>query len=80
LSSPFCYIPHDTVVPGAISTGDLPVLAEVLGSEKLRLVGLVDGLNRRVDENSLYRSYRVGSADVIMGREERTARMLRLLR
>jgi hypothetical protein len=57
LNSPFCGIPHDVVVPGAVSAGDLPLLAEVMQPTRLRLDGLVDGLNRRVHPESAERLY-----------------------
>ncbi len=49
LDSPFCYLPHDIVVPGTLTAGDLPLLAAALSSSPVRLEGLVDGaLNLRV--------------------------------
>ncbi|MGB2819859.1 MAG: acetylxylan esterase, partial [Phycisphaerae bacterium] len=50
LESQFVYIPHDAVVPGVVTTGDLPHLAAALAPRPLRLEGLLDGLNRRRDE------------------------------
>ena len=48
LQSPFCYVPHDVVVPGALTAGDLCDVAAALAPRPLRLEGLVDGLNREV--------------------------------
>src|SRR5262249_37160640 len=48
LHSPFCYVPHDVIVPGALTAGDLSDVAAALAPRALRLTGLVDGLNRRV--------------------------------
>jgi cephalosporin-C deacetylase-like acetyl esterase len=48
LDSPFCYVPHDAVVPGALTTGDLPDILAALAPRALRIEGAVDGLNRRV--------------------------------
>jgi hypothetical protein len=48
LQSPFCYVPHDVVVPGALTAGDLCDVAAALAPRPLRLEGLVDGLNCRV--------------------------------
>lgn len=48
LQSPFCYVPHDAIVPGAIAAGDLSTVTETLSPRPVRLEGLVDGLNRRV--------------------------------
>ncbi len=49
LESPFCYVPHDTIVPGALTLGDLDDVAAALAPRPLRLEGRVDGLNRRVE-------------------------------
>ncbi len=48
LQSPYCYFPHDAVVPGALYAGDLGDVAAVIAPRPLRLAGLVDGLNQRV--------------------------------
>ncbi len=53
LESPFCYLPRDIIVPGAIAVGDLDVLASNINARALRLEGLVDGLDRRVDKQHL---------------------------
>jgi dienelactone hydrolase len=47
LNGPFCYVPADVVVPGALTAGDLCDVAAALAPRPLRLEGLVDGLNRR---------------------------------
>ncbi|HLF91923.1 MAG TPA: hypothetical protein VJB14_00545 [Planctomycetota bacterium] len=49
LESPFVYIPFDAIVPGASTGADLPKLAEALKPRAVKLEGLVDGLNRRID-------------------------------
>jgi hypothetical protein len=41
----FCYVPHDAIVPGALTAGDLPDLAAGLVPRPLRLSRLVDGRN-----------------------------------
>ena len=41
----FCYVPHDAVVPGALTAGDLADVALSLASRPLRLEALVDGRN-----------------------------------
>jgi hypothetical protein len=48
LPTPFCYLPHDVIVPGVLATGDLPVLATALSPRPLRLSGMVDCVNRRM--------------------------------
>jgi hypothetical protein len=41
----FCYVPHDVVVPGALTAGDLPDIAAALAPRPLRIETLVDGRN-----------------------------------
>jgi hypothetical protein len=57
LQSPFCYGPHDAVVPGALTAGDLGDVAAALAPRPLRLAGLVDGLNRRVPASRIAELY-----------------------
>jgi hypothetical protein len=56
LQSPFCYVPHDALVPGALTAGDLCDVAAALAPRPLRLEGLVDGLNREVASDVLART------------------------
>jgi dienelactone hydrolase len=58
LQSPFCYVPHDALVPGALTAGDLCDVAAVLAPRPLRLEGLVDGLNREVPADVLAQTQR----------------------
>jgi cephalosporin-C deacetylase-like acetyl esterase len=48
LQSPFCYVPHDALVPGVFEAGDLCDLAAAAAPRALSLQNLVDGLNRQV--------------------------------
>src|SRR5262249_30231461 len=48
LESPFLYVPHDAIVPGAVAVGDLGQVASALAPRPIRLEGLVDGRNRPV--------------------------------
>jgi len=57
LHSPCCYLPHDAIVPGALTVGDLPTVAAVLAPRPLRLDGLVDGLNRRIAPDAVAATY-----------------------
>ena len=41
----FCYVPHDAVVPGALTAGELTDVAATLAPRPLRLARLVDGRN-----------------------------------
>jgi cephalosporin-C deacetylase-like acetyl esterase len=82
LQGPFCYVPHDVLVPGVFAAGDLCDLAAVLAPRALRLEGLVDGLNRKATPDLVartfapardaYRSLRAGSSLRLEG-EEKTA-------
>jgi dienelactone hydrolase len=62
LQSPFCYIPFDCVVPGALTAGDLGDVAAVLVPRPLRLAGLVDGRNCAVTGEILARSLQPAQA------------------
>jgi len=55
LDSPFCYFPHDAVVPGLLANIDLSSVANA--NQNVRLEALVDGLNRRVDQQTLEKTY-----------------------
>ena len=72
-ATPFCYVPHDAIVPGVLTAGDLPDLSAVLAPRPLRLSGMVDGLNRRVGRlpsEKIYEptrvAYRVADADQLL--------------
>ena len=53
LQSPFVYLPHDAVVPGALTAGDLCDVAASLAPRPLRIETPVDGLNRRLTADEL---------------------------
>src|SRR5262249_10502719 len=53
LQSPFVYVPHDALVPGALTAGDLGDVAASLAPRPLRVSGLVDGLDRAVPPDAL---------------------------
>ena len=55
LDSPFCYFPHDAVIPGIFPAGDMDVLAGA--NRNVRLESMVDGLNRRADDKTLKATY-----------------------
>ena len=46
LESPFVYVPHHVIVPGALTAGDLCDVAAALSPCPLQLADLVDGRNR----------------------------------
>jgi dienelactone hydrolase len=57
LDGHFCYIPHDTIVPAALTAGDLADLAAALAPRPLRMEALVDGRNRPVADAPLRTRY-----------------------
>ena len=57
LESPFLHVPHDALLPGVLTVGDLPDLVTFLAPRHVRLDGLVDGLNRRVSDKRLAEIY-----------------------
>ncbi len=57
LESPFLFVPHDVIVPGALTAGDLADVAAALAPRPVRLEGLVDGRNRTVAGEDLERAY-----------------------
>ena len=50
-------IPHDVVVPGLLTAGDLPDIAAALAPRPLRLAGTVDGLNREMKTGNVKEIY-----------------------
>lgn len=76
LPSSYVYIPHDVVIPGVLTQGDLSDLAASLAPCRLRFSGLVDGLNRTLtlsDVRSLYapaiESYQSIPASIIFSKD-----------
>jgi len=53
----FCYIPHDVVVPGALTAGDLCDVAAALAPRPLRLEKLVDGRNCVMSEQDVEKNF-----------------------
>jgi dienelactone hydrolase len=56
--SQFCHVPHDVIVPGALTAGDLGDVTAALAPRPVRVENLVDGRNRRASQ-----------ADVVKGLE-----------
>ncbi len=59
LTSQFVYIPHDVVIPGALTAADLCDITRALAPRPLCMEGLVDVLNRRLslkESRTLYKS------------------------
>jgi dienelactone hydrolase len=57
LESGTCHFPHDIVVPGAVTAGDLSDLAAIAAPRPLLISGLVNGVNRRVSMNAANSAY-----------------------
>ena len=57
LFSPHVYIPHDVVVPDALTAGDLCDVVSALAPRPVRLDRLVDGLNRLVSMRAARQTY-----------------------
>jgi dienelactone hydrolase len=53
LASPFCYFPHDAVIPGVVRNADIYKIIQANARRSVRVEVLVDGLNRRVDQKFL---------------------------
>ena len=53
LQSPFCYVPHDALIPGALTVGDLCDVAASLAPRPLWMEGLVDGLDRAIKADAM---------------------------
>jgi len=53
----FCYVPHDAIVPGALTAGDLCDVAAALAPRPLRLEALVDGRNCPMAEKEIQRLF-----------------------
>ena len=62
LGGPYVYIPHDVVVPGLLTKGDLSDLAAALAPRPLRLEGVVDGYNRRLPVEKVIAAYQPATA------------------
>jgi hypothetical protein len=57
LDSQFLYVPHESVVPGALTVGDIADIAASLVRRPLRVEDLVDGLNRRVPSETVAEAF-----------------------
>jgi len=55
LQSPFYYVPHDALIPGALTAGDLCDVAAALAPRPLRMESLVDGLDHTVEPADMAR-------------------------
>jgi hypothetical protein len=55
LQRPFYYVPHDALIPGALTAGDLCDVAASLAPLPLRMEALVDGVNRTIEPAEMAR-------------------------
>lgn len=53
LESPFIYIPHDVIIPGALTAGDLSDIATALAPRPVYVDGIIDGTNRIATDTQL---------------------------
>lgn len=82
LQGQFLHVPHDALIPGALTAGDLCDVAAALAPRPLRMEGLVDGLNRAVADaeavrlldpaRSAYRALDAGSRLQLAGGDATT--------
>jgi len=54
-------IPHDAVVPGALTIGDVSDLMAALAPRRVRLEGMVDGWNRTLSAPDLARAFQLAA-------------------
>jgi dienelactone hydrolase len=62
LAGPFCYVPHDALVPGAIAIGDVVEALAAVAPRPVRWEGPVDGLNRTVAGDGLSAAFKPAQA------------------
>ena len=70
LQSQFAYVPHDALLPGVLTVGDLDDIAAALAPRAVRLEGLVTGLNQRASAAELAKSYSLTRAAYRAGKQE----------
>lgn len=59
LDSQFVWLPHDAVVPGALTAGDLADLGAAIAPRPLRVDSLVTGLNQRAGAEAIQTEWQV---------------------
>jgi hypothetical protein len=57
LENIFCYVPHDAIIPGALTSGDLCDIATAIAPTPLCLQNLVDGRNCPASSEDIYQTY-----------------------
>lgn len=57
LESPFFYLPHDAVIPGALTVSDLGDITRTLALKPVWISGMVDGRNRLVRPTTVDETY-----------------------
>lgn len=61
LDSQFVWLPHDAVVPGVLTTGDLADLAAAVAPRSLRLDGMVTGLNQAAAKQAVRDEWQIAT-------------------
>lgn len=62
LNSPFLYVPHDAVIPGAVTAGEVADLVAGAAPRPVRIQDFVDGVNRRVPMRDLQSTFAPATA------------------
>jgi dienelactone hydrolase len=86
LQSQFCQVPHDVIVPGALTAGEIGDVIAALSPRPVSMRNLVDGRNRPADQATIVqglepalRAYKLGQAEdklAIDGKEAMPAWLL----
>lgn len=70
LQSQFCQVPHDVIVPGALTAGEIGDVVAALSPRPVSLRNLIDGRNRQADRATIVqglepalRAYKLGKAE-----------------
>jgi hypothetical protein len=50
-------LPHDCIIPGALTAGDICDVAAILAPRPVKLEGWIDGLNREVSVDALTQTF-----------------------
>ncbi|MBM4071484.1 MAG: acetylxylan esterase [Planctomycetes bacterium] len=72
LKSPFLWLPHDAIVPGALAVSELSDITAAVAPQPVQLAGLIDGVNRQVSLKEAREIYRL-SRNVRVAAEVRDA-------
>ena len=62
LGSPFVYVPHDVIVPGALTAGDIADVAAALAPRPVLAERFVDGTNRAVPAEAVRQQWAIAAS------------------